>query len=162
MSLIAGLTTLVLASGVGVVALIWAAPSAPQAATDVGRVRADGVDIAAASGDPSGSTSASASPSSSPAAGPLPFDLPAQSTLRSSAHKVFAHYFTPYPISLDNQDGASDYYARNYLTAGGESGKHAAYGGLLRDRPQPRAAAVRRLAVGGHGERGTPRRRRRH
>ncbi|WP_219825429.1 endo-1,3-alpha-glucanase family glycosylhydrolase [Nonomuraea typhae] len=73
-------------------------------------------------------------------AGPLPFNLPAISTLRASGKKVFAHYFTPYPISLDNQAGSSDYYARNYLTPTGEGGKHAAYGGLLRDRPLPRAA----------------------
>ncbi|MFI6905292.1 endo-1,3-alpha-glucanase family glycosylhydrolase [Nonomuraea sp. NPDC050394] len=72
-------------------------------------------------------------------AGPLPFDLPAISTLRASEKKVFAHYFTPYPISLDNKAGAEDYYARNYLNPAGESGKHAAYGGLLRDRPLPRA-----------------------
>jgi hypothetical protein len=53
---------------------------------------------------------------------------------------VFAHYFPPYPISLDNVDGASDYYASNYLQASGESSKFAAYGGLLRDRPLPRSA----------------------
>jgi hypothetical protein len=65
--------------------------------------------------------------------------MPASSVLKASPHKVFAHYFTPYPISLDNQDPASDYYARNYLTPGGEGGIHAAYGGLLRQRPLPRA-----------------------
>ncbi|MFI6477038.1 endo-1,3-alpha-glucanase family glycosylhydrolase [Nonomuraea sp. NPDC050663] len=70
--------------------------------------------------------------------GPLPFVLPAKGELRASDKKVFAHYFTPYPISLDNKDPASDYYARNYLSPTGESGKHAAYGGLLRDRPLPR------------------------
>lgn len=67
--------------------------------------------------------------------GPLPFTLPGKATLRGSAKKVFAHYFTPYPLSLDNQAPAADYYARNYLKPEGESGKHAAYGGLLRDRP---------------------------
>ncbi|MFI7445814.1 endo-1,3-alpha-glucanase family glycosylhydrolase [Nonomuraea indica] len=67
--------------------------------------------------------------------GPLPFTLPGKARLRASARKVFAHYFTPYPLSLDNQSPANDYYARNYLKPGGESGKHAAYGGLLRDRP---------------------------
>ncbi|WP_246080039.1 endo-1,3-alpha-glucanase family glycosylhydrolase [Nonomuraea mesophila] len=67
--------------------------------------------------------------------GPLPFTLAGTAALRASAKKVFAHYFTPYPISLDNQAPASDYYARNYLKPEGESGKHAAYGGLLRDRP---------------------------
>ncbi len=81
-------------------------------------------------------TTATATPTS----GPLPFDLPAKSTLRASAKKVFAHYFTPYPISLDNKEGSVDYYAKNYLNPAGESGKHAAYGGLLRDRPKPRAA----------------------
>jgi hypothetical protein len=54
---------------------------------------------------------------------------------------VFAHYFTPYPVSIDNQPPSRDYYARNYLTPDGEGGRHRAYGGLLRDRPlgrQPR------------------------
>ncbi|MFJ3490999.1 endo-1,3-alpha-glucanase family glycosylhydrolase [Leifsonia aquatica] len=57
----------------------------------------------------------------------------------SSAKKVFAHYFPPYPVSIDNASPASDYYARNYIDPEGEGGKHAAYGGLLRDRPIGRA-----------------------
>jgi hypothetical protein len=73
------------------------------------------------------------------AATPLAFDMPSQGTLKNSSKKVFAHYFTPYPISLDNGAGNSDYYARNYLAASGEGGKHASYGGLLRERPLPRA-----------------------
>ncbi|NYV75617.1 glycoside hydrolase family 71 protein [Streptomyces sp. UH6] len=68
---------------------------------------------------------------------PLPFDLPSTERLRASDRLVFAHYFTPYPLSLDNRPADEDYYARNYLTADGENGKHAAYGGLLRDRPLP-------------------------
>lgn len=52
--------------------------------------------------------------------------------------KVFAHYFVPYPISLDNK-AQPDYYQTGYLTPTGESGKHSAYGGLLRDRPIVRA-----------------------
>ncbi|MEV7236240.1 glycoside hydrolase family 71 protein [Streptomyces sp. NPDC051020] len=67
----------------------------------------------------------------------LPFDLPAADVLRDGPHLVFAHYFPPYPLSLDNQPAEHDYYARNYLTPQGEQGKHAAYGGLLRDRPLP-------------------------
>jgi len=51
---------------------------------------------------------------------------------------VFAHYFPPYPVSIDNKDADSDYYARNYLVASGESGKFASVGGLLRDRPLTR------------------------
>lgn len=64
---------------------------------------------------------------------PLPFDPSS-----SGPKMVFAHYFTPYPISLDNAPPSRDYYARNYLQPGGEGGKFSAYGGLLRDRPIPR------------------------
>lgn len=67
----------------------------------------------------------------------LPFDLPDPRLLRESPHLVFAHYFPPYPLSLDNQPAEHDYYARNYLTPQGEQGRHASYGGLLRDRPLP-------------------------
>lgn len=81
-----------------------------------------------------GTTAPTAAP-----AGPLPIDLPSQATLKASNRKVFAHYFTPYPISLDNQAGSTDYYARNYLQPSGENGKFAAIGGLLRDRPLPRS-----------------------
>ncbi|OIJ66049.1 glycoside hydrolase family 71 protein [Streptomyces mangrovisoli] len=73
----------------------------------------------------------------STASAALPFDLPSASELRSSPHLVFAHYFPPYPLSLDNQPADRDYYTRNYLTPQGEQGRHAAYGGLLRDRPLP-------------------------
>ncbi|WP_159673091.1 glycoside hydrolase family 71 protein, partial [Streptomyces mexicanus] len=72
-----------------------------------------------------------------PSASPLPFDLPASGVLRASPHLVFAHYFPPYPLSLDNQPADRDYYTRNYLAPRGEQGRHAAYGGLLRDRPLP-------------------------
>ncbi|KIF02465.1 hypothetical protein PL81_29805, partial [Streptomyces sp. RSD-27] len=73
-------------------------------------------------------------------AGALPFDLPGPAALRSGdagRKLVFAHYFTPYPLSLDNASAEADYYTRNYLDPGGESGKHRRYGGLLRDRPLP-------------------------
>ncbi|MER7511939.1 glycoside hydrolase family 71 protein [Streptomyces lavendulae] len=73
-------------------------------------------------------------------AGALPFDLPGPAALRTGAAAgklVFAHYFTPYPLSLDNASADSDYYTRNYLQPGGENGKHERYGGLLRDRPLP-------------------------
>ncbi len=67
----------------------------------------------------------------------LPFDLPAQQVMEGSRRLVLAHYFTGFPLSIDNRPPSVDYYARNYLTVGGEDGKHAAYGGLLRDRPIP-------------------------
>lgn len=80
-----------------------------------------------------------AQPSSRAGSAALPFDLPTNATLKASNKKVFAHYFTPYPISLDNKVSTADYYTNNYLNPNGESGKHAAYGGLLRDRPLARA-----------------------
>ena len=68
-------------------------------------------------------------------AAPLPFDL-APSALRSSPKKAFAHYVPWFPVSHDNK--SPDYYDRNFLTVNGEGGKHAAYGGYLRDRPTAR------------------------
>ncbi|MGI5200127.1 endo-1,3-alpha-glucanase family glycosylhydrolase [Spirillospora sp. CA-108201] len=38
-----------------------------------------------------------------------------------------------------HEDHLADYCARNYLSPAGEGGIHQAYGGLLRDRPAPRA-----------------------
>lgn len=66
-----------------------------------------------------------------------PFDRPSTAALRASPRKVFSHYFSPYPISLDNDPPVNDYYARNYLKPAGESGAHAFCGGLLRERPLP-------------------------
>jgi len=52
---------------------------------------------------------------------------------------VFAHYFPPYPISLDNLDPAVDYYSTEYLDPAGQQGQYSEFGGMLRDRPLPRA-----------------------
>jgi hypothetical protein len=73
---------------------------------------------------------------------PLPFTLPSQTTLKAAKQLVFAHYFTPYPISIDNKPAASDYYETGYLNPNGESGKHAAYGGFLRERPLQRPVST--------------------
>ena len=72
------------------------------------------------------------------AAPPLPFDLPSPGVLAASPHKVFAHYFPPFPISLDDRDGSRDYYATQYLSPDGEGGKYRDMGGYLRQRPLPR------------------------
>ena len=69
--------------------------------------------------------------------------LPINLVDQPSPRKVFAHYMPSLPISIDNKDGAQDYYATEYRTPGGEDGKHAAYGGFLRDRPLPRAHSDR-------------------
>jgi hypothetical protein len=66
-----------------------------------------------------------------------PYDRPDLSVLHASPKKVFAHYFAPFPISIDNKPAAVDYYATQFLTPDGESGKHLAYGGYLRERPLP-------------------------
>ena len=51
---------------------------------------------------------------------------------------VFAHYFPPYPISIDNKDSNADFYATSYLPQDGMNGAYAPFGGMLRDRPLPR------------------------
>ena len=66
----------------------------------------------------------------------LPFVMPDPFSSNSSK-RVLAHYFYPFPMSLDNAPAATDYYNRNYLSINGEGGKHAAYGGYLRQRPMP-------------------------
>ncbi|MFE2166632.1 endo-1,3-alpha-glucanase family glycosylhydrolase [Streptomyces sp. NPDC059447] len=103
---------------------------------------ADTPEQPAGSTPPTDGASATTDPrdAATPGKGPLPFDLPGPAALRSGAagrKLVFAHYFTPYPLSLDNESADKDYYARNYLDPAGENGKHGAYGGLLRDRPLP-------------------------
>lgn len=79
--------------------------------------------------------SATVAPTSLTSPGDLPYTVAATG---SSEKKVFAHYFTPYPLSLDNRSADTDYYTRNYLNPAGENSKFAAYGGLLRDRPLTR------------------------
>jgi Glycosyl hydrolase family 71 len=61
-----------------------------------------------------------------------------QPSLFGEHRLVFAHYFPPYPISLDNVDPKNDYYAKVYLDTAGLGGEFAQYGSMLRDRPVPR------------------------
>ena len=79
-----------------------------------------------------GETTTEPEPGDEPSEG-LFFKLPTAAA--ASEKKVFAHFFGPYPIVLTNEDPSNDYYVRNFLSVNGESGAHAAYGGLLRDRP---------------------------
>lgn len=67
-----------------------------------------------------------------------PFVQPAISSLRASSKKVFAHYFTPFPVSLDNLPASSDYYAVQYMQPTGESNKFSGSGGFIKQRPLPR------------------------
>ena len=73
--------------------------------------------------------------SSSP---PLPFDPPSRETLMRAERKVYAHYFTQFPVTIDNEETARDNYARHYLNPHGEDGKFLEHGGFLRQRPLPR------------------------
>lgn len=67
-----------------------------------------------------------------------PFTAVSRATLRQSARKVYAHWHY-YPVSLDNYNPTTnDYYERGYIAVGGEGGVHAAYGGMMRERPLAR------------------------
>jgi hypothetical protein len=61
--------------------------------------------------------------------------MPSSNALFNSAKRVFAHYFHPFPVSIDNNPPATDYYNAQYLSKTGESSKWLAQGGYLRERP---------------------------
>ena len=67
----------------------------------------------------------------------LPFTPASGAAVRGRL--VFAHYLPFFTVSIDNQPWRTDYYSRSFLAVDGENGKHAAYGGFLRDRPLPRS-----------------------
>ncbi len=68
-----------------------------------------------------------------------PFDRAPRNRLTASNRKVFAHYFTPYPVSINNKVPEAGYYRTNYLNPYGENGKFLSKGGLLRQKPLDRA-----------------------
>lgn len=68
-----------------------------------------------------------------------PFEQPSLASLHASPKEVSAHWHW-FPISFDKESATSDYYATQFLTLTGESGKHETYGGYLRERPVPRLA----------------------
>jgi hypothetical protein len=72
----------------------------------------------------------------------LAFTMPDPAALFASPKKIFAHYFSPFPLQVDNKPPSQDYYNHNYLNPNGESGKWAAKGGFLRQRPLPPEAAA--------------------
>jgi Glycosyl hydrolase family 71 len=61
--------------------------------------------------------------------------MPSADALFNSSKRVFAHYFHPFPVSIDNTAPANDYYNRQYLSPTGESSKFLKEGGFLRQRP---------------------------
>jgi hypothetical protein len=66
-----------------------------------------------------------------------PFVMPNSDALFGSKRRVFAHYFYPFPLSIDNAPSARDYYNTQYLAIDGENDKWVAEGGYLRQRPLP-------------------------
>ncbi|WP_163998966.1 endo-1,3-alpha-glucanase family glycosylhydrolase [Pyxidicoccus caerfyrddinensis] len=82
--------------------------------------------------------SATVEPAPSPISSCYPFDLPATSVLRASPKKVFGFYYPIFPISIENADPASDHWL-SWLTPEARNGEYASIGGLMRDRPLPRA-----------------------
>jgi hypothetical protein len=61
--------------------------------------------------------------------------MPSSDALFNSPKRVFAHYFHPFPVSIDNNPPAKDYYNTQYLNKTGESSKWLKEGGYLRQRP---------------------------
>lgn len=61
--------------------------------------------------------------------------MPATAALFNSSKRVFAHYISLFPVSIDNAASATDYYNEQYLSKTGESGKWMKQGGFLRQRP---------------------------
>jgi glycosyl hydrolase family 71 len=61
--------------------------------------------------------------------------MPSSDALFNSPKRVFAHYFHPFPLSIDNNPAAKDYYNAQYLSKTGESNKWLKQGGYLRQRP---------------------------
>ena len=69
---------------------------------------------------------------------PVWFAKPDTDVLRNSAKKVFAHYVPNFPLMIDFNVAANDYYTTQYLNPAGENDKFLYCGGFLRDRPQLR------------------------
>ncbi|GAM24845.1 hypothetical protein SAMD00019534_080200 [Acytostelium subglobosum LB1] len=67
-----------------------------------------------------------------------PFSDAGTTALRGQTKKVFAHYFSQFPIAIDNVDSSNDYYTRNFLNPLGENKAHFNCGGFFRQRPLPR------------------------
>jgi hypothetical protein len=65
----------------------------------------------------------------------LPVTMPTTDAVFNSSKKIFAHYFDPFPLSIDNKAPNVDYYNTNYLNKNGESNKWVTEGGYLRQRP---------------------------
>lgn len=73
-----------------------------------------------------------------------PFEHQNGTSKSTTKKKVFAHFFSPFPLSFDNQPTAEDTYARVHLSPegsdrilNGRGGYKVGGGGALRQRPLP-------------------------
>jgi len=66
-----------------------------------------------------------------------PCEVPRSSQLVATNKRVWAHYFPPFPLSIDNKPTGSDTYKTELLSRSGQQGRFYSVGGLLRDRPLP-------------------------
>ncbi len=73
-------------------------------------------------------------PTGPTACSPLPITLPAAKTMQATKKKVFAFYFPPFPVSVDNKAPANDSYASWLYSLNAQGGKYD-----LRDRPITRS-----------------------
>ena len=65
----------------------------------------------------------------------FPFQQPSKQLLRRSQKKVFADYFTPFPLSFKNLPPNEDTYERQLMAPQGQGGRFKAVGGYIRERP---------------------------
>ena len=87
------------------------------------------------------STRLSPPPTPTPSASCFPFDASSTSTLRASGKKVFAHYFSQFPISVDNKPSIADEYVK-WMSDAYSANSAVPFGGWLRDRPLPQAPST--------------------
>ncbi|MDQ0851086.1 hypothetical protein QFZ65_003024 [Arthrobacter sp. B3I9] len=86
--------------------------------------------------EPLNAATVAAAPSAAPAAttalcNPLPINMPAPADRHTSAKKVWAYYFPPFPLAVDSPDPLRDVYNRWQNTHNSVNGAYD-----LRDRPQ--------------------------
>jgi Glycosyl hydrolase family 71 len=118
------------------------AGSAVVSSASAATTASTGTSASSTSASSTGSTAAAQAPATSSlvtsyngADACLPLTMPSADALFASTKKVFAHYFLPFPLSLDNVTAVDDYYNTQYLNIHGESNKWLAQGGYLRQRP---------------------------
>jgi hypothetical protein len=113
------------ATGVPVAATASSSATGSTGGTgSLGAANGSAVTAAGATTGPAGAVSASGT------CNPLPVSLPAPSTLRASKKKVFAYYFPPFPVSVENKAPAVDYYSQWQYSLNSKGGAYD-----LRDRP---------------------------